>query len=611
MADEHFNIRDRLPNFKMSRRLFLGAMTGTFAFTLLAACGGDDDDDGEEPTATTGAGQATQPPAQATQPPTGQATQPPAQATQPPTGQATQQAPQATATTGEGVRGTGVREFDNPPAGTPEGDKPEELILAWGTEQLTTHGIDPQLHVGTIAETKLRHMYEPLVKFERDLTTISPCLAVAWERLDDLTVQFQLREGVTFHNGEPFNAEAAAYSVMRPLSDETPGDARSTYTIISGVDIIDDMTVNVKTSKPDPALLARMTGFHMTMVEPKWASQGPEVVAREAVGTGPYKLVSWAPNEDLVVEANEEYWGGAPSIKRVRMTTIVEQATRVAALRAGDVHVAKDMPPEEIDLINETTRSRAVRAVSNRVPFYWFAMDLEPYNNPLVRQAVNYAANVDGVIEAIVLGNANRVATVLGPWIFGVDPTLEPYPHDPERAKELLVEAGYPDGIDIEIHHIQGRYPKDREVAEAMAQEMAKADIRCTPRLWESAAFTAAQDAKETTGLIFASWGNWIFDADNTLVPLFGCEAYEQFGQDYRRPYICNAELEEVLQAARVELDVQTRLDLYAQAQRIMYDDGAALFMYQLVDMFGVDNWVKWEPRHDEMMWAHEMEWNE
>ena len=133
----------------------------------------------------------------------------------------------------------------------------DELILAWGTSQFQTHGIDPQLHVGTIAETQLRHMYEPLVKFERDLTTISPCLATAWERLDDLTVQFQLREGVTFHNGEPFNAEAVAYSVMRPLSDETPGDARSTYSIISGVDVIDDMTVNVTTSKPDPALARR------------------------------------------------------------------------------------------------------------------------------------------------------------------------------------------------------------------------------------------------------------------------------------------------------------------------------------------------------------------
>jgi peptide/nickel transport system substrate-binding protein len=601
MADMDYDLRDRLPHFKLSRRLFLGAMAGTFAASLLAACGGDDDDD-DAPTATSGTSGQT-----ATEAPDDEATE--ATDSAEPT-EAAGDATEAPEGDEEEVRGTGVREFDNPEAGTPEGSKPEELVLAWGTTQFTTHGIDPQLHVGTIAETQLRHLYEPLVKFERDLTTISPCLATAWERLDDLTVQFQLREGVSFHNGEPFNADAVAYSVMRPLSDETPGDARSTYSIIETVEVVDDMTVNVKTSAPDPALLARMTGFHMVMVAPEWAAQGVEVVSSEAVGTGPYKFVSWSPNEDLVIEANEEYWDGAPSIKKVRMTTIVEQATRVAALRSGDVHVAKDMPPEELDAITASGRARAVRAVSNRVPFYFMPTDLPPFDNPLVRQAINYAANVDGVIEAIVLGNANRVATVLGPWIFGADPTLEPYPHDPDRAKELLTEAGFPDGIDIEIHHIQGRYPKDKEVAEAMAQEMGKADIRCTPRLWEAAAFTDAQIAKETTGLIFASWGNWFFDADNTLVPLFGCESAAQFG-DYRRPYGCNQELEDVLQAARVELDVAAREELYAQAQRIMYDDGAALFMYQLVDMFGVDNWVKWEPRHDEMMWAHEMEWNE
>jgi peptide/nickel transport system substrate-binding protein len=571
-------------------------MAGTFAASLLAACGGDDDDDDDDaPTSTSGTSGQTSTESTSAEPTETAAGE---------TASATEDGE------GEVVRGTDVKEFDNPPAGTPEGNKPDELILAWGTSQFQTHGIDPQLHVGTIAETQLRHMYEPLVKFERDLTTISPCLATAWERVDDLTVQFQLREGISFHNGEPFNAEAVAYSVMRPLSDETPGDARSTYSIIDSVEVVDDLTVNVKTSKPDPALLARMTGFHMVMVAPEWAKGGPDVVSKEANGTGPYKFVSWSPNEDLVVEANEDYWGDVPSIKKVRMTTIVEQATRVAALRAGDVHVAKDMPPEEIDSINQSSRSRAVRAVSNRVPFYFITTEVEPFNNPLVRQAINYAANVDGVIEAIVLGNANRVSTIIGPWIFGFDPTLAPYPHDPDKAKELLTEAGYPDGIDIQIWHIQGRYPKDKEVAEAMAQEMSKAGIRCTPELREAATLTDLQKAKETPGLIFASWGNWFFDADNSFIPLFGCESAAQFG-DWRRPYGCNQAFEDVLQAARIELDVEKRKDLYAQAQKIMYDDGAALFMYQLVDMFGVDNWVKWEPRHDEMMWAHEMEWNE
>lgn len=591
MTEHVDTLRDRLRprHLTLNRRTFLGVSAGAMT-ALLAACGGGgapapapeptpSESSGDDPTATTEQSSGSS---------------------------AFQQAPDTSAT--EAVRGIEIPEFDDPEPGTPSGDQPEELVIAFGVNQLTTHGLDPQRHVNTTAESSLRHMYEPLVQFERDLQTISPCLATAWERLDDLTIQFRLREGVSFHNGEPFNAEAVRYSVLRPLSDETAGDTRATYSIIEDVEIIDEYTVNIKTSKPDPALLARLTGFHMTMVAPKWASQGPEVVSREANGTGPYKLVSWSPNEDLVMEANEDYWGGAPKIKKVRIRTIVEQAPRVAALRSGQVHVAKDMPPEEVDAINQSGRARVGRAVSNRVPFYFFTTEVEPFNDKRVRQAINYAANVQGVIDAVLLGNGHRIATVLPLWCFGYDPSIQPYPHDPEKAKELLAEAGYPDGIDIQIWHIQGRYPKDKEVAEAMAQEMAKANIRCTPELRELSVLTDLQKEKATPGLIFASWGNWIFDADNTFVPLFGMESHEQFG-DWRRPY-GNEELEEILQEARVELDVEKRKELYTKAQEFFIDEAPALFMYQLVDIYGIDNWVKWKPRHDEMVWAHEMEWN-
>ena len=282
--------------------------------------------------------------------------------------------------------------------------------------------------------------------------------------------------------------------------------------------------------------------------------------------------------------------------------------TRVAALRSGQVHVAKDMPPEEMDSINSSGRARISRAVSNRVPFYYITPDVDPYKLPKVRQAINYAANVQGVIDAVLVGNGHRIATVVPIWCYGYDPTLQPYPNDPDKAKQLLADAGYPNGIDAEIWYIQGRYPKDKEVAEAMAQEMAKANIRCKTQLRDSSVLTDLQTKKQTPGMNFASWGNWFFDADNTFVPLFGCESAKQYG-DYRRPY-CNQDFEKIIQAARVELDDTKRRQLYAQAQKFLYDDGGALFMYQLVDIFGVDNWVQWQARHDEMVWAWEMKWS-
>lgn len=304
----------------------------------------------------------------------------------------------------------------NPPQGKPQGNKPSELVIAWGVNQLTAHGIDPQTHVNTVAESQLRHMYEPLVKIERDAKTISPLLATAWTRLDDNTMQFKLRQGVTFHNGEGFDADSVKYSILRPLDPKNNADARTTYSVIDRVDVVDKYTVTVHTAKPDPVLLLRMTGFSMVQVAPKW-TDGNAVngVMKDANGTGPYKLKSWSPQQDLVVEANEQYWGGAPPIKNVRMKTITELSTRVAALRSGEVQIAKDVPPEETDAINNGGRQTARVEVSNRVPFYLMEVRKPPLDNPKLRQAVNYAVDWEAIIQGSLLGNGTRVSTVLPP----------------------------------------------------------------------------------------------------------------------------------------------------------------------------------------------------
>ncbi|MGI8687973.1 MAG: ABC transporter substrate-binding protein, partial [Thermomicrobiales bacterium] len=356
---EHEHLHTRTLN----RRRFLIGSAAAAASAVLAACGGSS-------TAPTATGAATKASGTTT------AGSTPAAGTTPTTGAtpAAQTTGGATPTFGA-VSTVGVQvktSIQNPPPGKPQGNKPSELVLVWGTNQLTTHAIDPQTHVATIAESILRHVYEPLVKVERDGKTISPLLATAWKRLDDNTMQFTLRQNISFHNGEPFNADSVKYSILRPLDPKNNADARSTYTVIDRVDVVDPYTVNVHTAKPDPALLSRMTGFSMCQVAPKWteANALPGGVLKTANGTGPYKFVSWSPNQDFVVESNEQYWGGAPQIKNVRMKIIGEQATRVAALRSGEIHVAKDMPPEEVDGINKSGRQTARAVASNRVPYY-------------------------------------------------------------------------------------------------------------------------------------------------------------------------------------------------------------------------------------------------
>lgn len=592
---------EHLHTHTLNRRRFLIGSAAAAASAVLAACGGSN----AAPTATgaaTKAGGTT--PAAGTTPTTGAT--PAAQTTggaSPTFG--------AVSTVGVQVKTS----IQNPPPGKPQGNKPSELVLVWGTNQLTTHAIDPQTHVGTIAESMLRHIYEPLVKVERDGKTISPLLATAWKRLDDNTVQFTLRQNVVFHNGEPFNADSVKYSILRPLDPKNNAAARSTYTVIDRVDVVDPYTVNVRTAKPDPALINRMTGFSMVQLAPKWteANAEPGGVLKTANGTGPYKFKSWSPNQDLVVESNEQYWGGAPQIKNVRMKIIGEQATRVAALRSGEIHVAKDMPPEEVDSINKGGRQTARAVASNRVPYYVMDTTKPPTDNPKVRQAINYAVDWDSIIQGVLLGNGTRIATVLPPWTVGYDPALKPYPYDPDKAKSLLKEAGVASGVDLNVWYQQGRYMKDKEVAEAFIQQLNKVGIRAKGLLTDPSVLTQKDNAKELDGLIFASWGNWIFDADNMLYSRFSIETRDTINNAKGASSINygSTQFNDLITQARYTIDSDKRNQLYAQAQKIMFDDAAALFMYNLTDIYGVDNWVKWEPRFDEMVWAYEMKWNE
>src|SRR5262249_52529150 len=189
---------------------------------------------------------------------------------------------------------------------------------------------------------------------------------------------------------------------------------------------------------------------------------------------------------------------------------------------------------------------------------------------------------------------ATRVATTVAPWHVGFNPDLKPYPYDPDKARALMKEAGFPNGFDLNVNYIQGRYLKDKEVAEAIAQELNKVGIRAKPVLREAALNTQEDNAMHLDGLIFASWGNWIFDADNQLYVRCPTSARDTAngGNLASSLSYSDPEFDKLVEQARFELDPAKRLDEYKRAQQLLYDDAAALFMYTLTDIYGVDNWV-------------------
>jgi len=234
-------------------------------------------------------------------------------------------------------------------------------------------------------------------------------------------------------------------------------------------------------------------------------------------------------------------------------------------------------------------------------------------DNAKLRQAVNYAVDWDAIIQGVLLGNGTRIPTVLPPWTTGYDPKSTPFPYDPDKAKSLMKEAGFANGFDLNIWYQQGRYMKDKEVAEAFTQFLNKAGIRAKGQLTDPSVLTTKGNALELDGLIFASWGNWIFDADNILYSRFSIETRDTVNNGKGTSGIAygNTQFNDLITQARYTIDPEKRNALYAQSQKILFDDPAALYMYNLTDIYGVDNWVKWEPRFDEMVWAYEMKWNE
>jgi peptide/nickel transport system substrate-binding protein len=473
--------------------------------------------------------------------------------------------------------------------------------------------MDAQNHINTYDESPLGNMFENLVDMSNPIDPYKgwrPMLAVSWKRLNETTFQFRLRENVKFHNGEPFDAEAVKFSVDRLLGrvDKSflpPTVAWHAYDTVNRAEPVDRHTVNVLTKVPDPIILNRFNGFGMRMVSPKFYSEHPTAyLQNHANGTGPYRLVSWVKDGDLVMEANQQYWGGAPAFERVIVRTVPEASTRVSALMSGQADIAVAVPAEQGEIVNRSGRARVEHVTSNRFGWWRLNASVPPTNNMKLRQAVNYAANIGELLRTVYSGLGERISTVIGKYHFGYDPTIPFYPHDLDKARKLLKESGLSLPATVNFHFIQGRYTKDKDMGEGIIGELNKIGpeyLRVIPRLYEAGAYYSQANAGKLDGIIFNSWGNWMFDADIDLGPLWRTKSTPT--PDYPN----DPALDKLIDEARGTLDEARRKTIYSQIQKMMWENPYSIPGMQVVDMYGVSNRVSWKPRPDEMIWAKEM----
>ncbi|MFY0546101.1 ABC transporter substrate-binding protein [Brevibacillus sp. H7] len=480
------------------------------------------------------------------------------------------------------------------PGSSTEGAQ-KELVVAFDSDVPT---MDPHMHNEPNAITTNWHIFDSLLYLTRDLK-IEPGLAESYERKDDLTWVFKLRKGVKFHNGEEFNADAVKFSLERVLDEKQKSTQRGNISAISTVTVLDPYTVEIKTKEPYNLLPHRL--FYLSIVPPKYVKEvGDQVFAEKPVGTGPYKFVEWVKGDKIVLEANEDYFKGAPKIKKVTFRIIPEVATQIAELQSGGVDIIRMVPPDMLAQLEGNPQISVASTPLLRV--FYLALDTKkkPFDDVRVRQALNYAVDVETIIKKVLGGKAVRTPAGVNPNHFGFDSSIQPYPYDPQKAKALLKEAGYENGFETEIHYFTPGM--GQQVVDAVISDLSKVGIKAKAKFYpESSAFVEKQRAGDLPFRL-GHWGSYsVYDADAILQPMLHSEGV--YGKYFNTP-----ELDKLINEARSTVDQEKRKALYSQAQQLIQKEAPWIFLFSPMDNQAYNSKLLFQPRADERVYAYEID---
>jgi peptide/nickel transport system substrate-binding protein len=443
------------------------------------------------------------------------------------------------------------------------------------------------------------HAFDHLAARDLKTRAVVPSLATSWKPIDDTTWEVKLRQGVKFHDGTPFSTKDVKATFDRVLDPNKKMVARGNHAKIKSVEVMDDHTVRFKTDGPYPLFEERLTAQVMQSAK-VIADKGDDWMKENAVGTGPYKLVKWTRKQEHLLVRNDDYWGPKPAFKYVRIRIIPETATQIAEVISGGVDIIKAVPPDQMDVIDKSGQARTSSSPILRTAMFQLDQAARggpnPFQDKRVRQAANYATDMDGIIKHVLNGLGVRVATGVNPLAFGWDKSITPYKQDLPRAKKLLADAGFPNGVDVTFGEGPPVVePGSLQTSEAIVADLTKAGFRVKRTYTgETPAFVTKVKEGKAGNMFMWSWGYYsIFDADAILHDVFKCnESWSSY---------CNKELDDLIQAGRSTLDKKKRTETYAKAQRLIYDDAAYLYKWSLVGVWGVNNRVEYAAPVDEV----------
>lgn len=467
------------------------------------------------------------------------------------------------------------------------------LTVAVNTD---VNGLDPVPLIDIdVGRNIARQICDGLITFGPD-GKIQPRLAVSWKLQDDKTWRFNLRKGVKFHNGAPFTAADVKFTMEWLMDPNNRWNLRGHFANFDRVEIVDDYTVDIKTKTPDPVIPNMFASRVFIFSKKLYDEQGKEGLQRQVMGTGPYKFVSWKRNEQLTIEANTDWYMTPPRVKTINFRVVPEMGARVAELQSGGAHIITGVPPFMVAQLKKTEGVEAISVPSLRAMYMMMdTIKMTELKDRRVRQAINYAVSKDAIVKGVLNGMGTPLGTHVPFQVGGADPSIKPYPYDPQKAKDLLKEAGYPNGFALSLYTPNGRYPMDKEVVLAVADQLSKVGLKTNVNVMETNTYIKDVSSKNLGGgLYFIGMGSPEWDIKFSLSLL---------DSRFVTCYYPDKAIDEMIGKTMAMMDPKQRYESAYRIQKLVYDEAIYLALYNAMETYGVSKKVKgFVGRADEFM---------
>lgn len=470
----------------------------------------------------------------------------------------------------------------------------EKVSVAVGADP---RSLMPNAIVDWTTNIQIAHIFDRTLNYDPEQNYAVGSWLCDLTNIDDLNWELTLvSPDITFHSGNPLTATDFKTAIDWAKDPANESHYLARWEQFDEVTVVDDMTFRIKTMDPFPATPRRLVELHP--IDTKLIEEvGFEAYAENPSGTGPFTFNEWARGEYLLLDRNPDYWRNPVNVEQVEFRFMPEFSSRLAALLAEELDIVKDIPVDSIPNVEDSGTARIEAIPSSRVNYVALVNNREDsvFTDVRLRQAVNYGVDVQAIIDGIFQGHATQMAGALSDLNPDVNPEIEPYGYDPDKARALIEEAGYAPGeLTVTMDAPQGRYPMDSDAALAIAASLGEVGINVEVQYNEWGTHLDKIVNRRTGDMFYLGWGPAL-DALGTLAYLFvGDATYSSYQ---------NPEVEALIAEASTTVDDDARRDLWNQVQQMVYDDAGWLFLWQQHDIYGVANDVDWTPRPDEFMW--------